>query len=102
MNQLEIYFNTTNLEGAELRKSRLKVGSQNTEVLDFFVLYHYKDFTPAEVYEHFQKQGKNYPITSIRRAITTLSSGDTPYLESTGNMRMGLYGAKNYTWRLRT
>lgn len=100
MNQLEIYFNTNNLIGDELKQARVKAGSQNAEVLEVFTLYHYKSFTPAEIFKHFERLGRNYPVTSIRRAITTLTAQG--YLKCTNEMRIGMYGAKNSCWQLCT
>ncbi len=97
--QLHIYFNTINLTGTDLANSRQCAGRQNDEVLQLFRLYPSQDFTPAEVYNQFQSMGRNYPITSIRRAITTLTN--LGYLYCTNNMRMGLHGVKNYCWKLK-
>ena len=99
MNQLDIYFNTINQKGDELKASKFRAGKQNAEVLELFTLYHYRAFTPAEIWEAFNKQGRNVPLTSIRRAITTLTIQG--FLECTGEMRMGLYNVKNYCWKLK-
>jgi Fe2+ or Zn2+ uptake regulation protein len=99
MNQLDIYFNTTNLKGDELKATKLKTGKQNAEILELFTLYHYRSFTPAEIWEHFQKQGRNVPLTSVRRAITTLTGQG--FLLCTNEMRMGMYGVKNFCWQLK-
>jgi Fe2+ or Zn2+ uptake regulation protein len=99
MNQLQIYFNTNSLRGDELQERKVKNGSQNAEVLSFFSLYHYHSFTPAQVYEHFQKQGRTWPLTSVRRAITTLMNEG--FLVQTGEFRMGLYGSKNMCYKLK-
>lgn len=98
-NQLDIYFNTTSLKGSELNERRMKVGGQNAEVLEFFTLYHYQSFTAAQVFEHFTKQGRTWPLTSVRRAITTLMNEG--FLMPTGEMRMGIYGAKNFCYKLK-
>lgn len=98
-NQLDIYFNTTNQKGDELKASKFKAGQQNAEILALFTLYHYRSFTPAEVWNHFQKEGRHWPLTSIRRSITTLTVQG--FLVCTNEMRMGLFGSKNYTWKLK-
>ena len=100
MNQLDIYFNTTNQNGDDLKASRFKAGKQNAEILELFTLYHYRSFTPAEVWEHLQSKGRNLPLTSVRRAITSLTIQG--FLDATSEMRMGIFGAKNYCWKLKT
>jgi len=98
MSQIDIYFNTTNLSGSELKERKIKAGSQNAEVLNFFTLFHYKSFTAAEVFRYFEMQGRTWPLTSVRRAITTLMNEG--FLEPTNEMRIGLYGAKNICYKL--
>lgn len=101
MNQLEIYFNTTNLEGAELRKSRMQADKLQREVLELLTLYHYKDFTPWEVLEHFEKQGRAPLIGSIRRALTNLTDANFLVKGEKEHQRIGRAGTPNYTWRLK-
>jgi len=99
MNQLDIFFNTTNQKADELKASRFKAGQQNAEILALFTLYHYRSFTPSEVYNYFQKEGRHWPLTSIRRAITTLTNEG--FLVITNEMRMGNYGVKTSAWKLK-
>lgn len=99
MSQMDIYFNTTNLKGSELKERKVKAGSQNAEVLAFFSLYNYQSFTAAQVFEYFEKQGRTWPLTSIRRAITTLMNEG--FLEPTGEFKQGLYGAKNMCYKFK-
>lgn len=57
-------------------------------------------FTPSEVHAVFLAHG--WPITSVRRALTNLSSGETPPLEHhPADRRSGPLGAKESTWSLR-
>jgi hypothetical protein len=92
--QLSIYFNTVPLGGRELAEAALKVGTQNREILEFFRNHQGRDFTPFEVAEATEIVA---PITSIRRAINTLT--ELGWLEKTGNTRPGPYGSANNTWR---
>lgn len=99
MNQLDIFFNTTSQKADVLKASKFKAGKQNAEILELFMLYHYRSFTPAEIWEYFEKQNRHWPLTSIRRAITTLTAQG--FLECTNEMRMGMYGSKNFCWKLK-
>ena len=95
MCQLEIYFNTTNLRGRELRHRELKAGTQNRIIFEFFRLQGEVDYTPFEV--RYRCGLMNTPITSIRRAMTTLTQ--MGYLVKTDNRRKGMYDELNYTWK---
>ena len=94
--QLDIFYNTTSLGGEELIRRKREIKGQNELILDFFRKNPGVCFTPFEV----QKLAGlvNTPITSIRRAINTLTSAG--YLEKTETMKPGEYGAINHTWRL--
>ena len=98
--QLDFYFNTTNIQGEELRQCQIKAGTQNAVILAFFRANPGKSFTPFEV-KYGLKWHLNFPpITSIRRAISTLTELD--YLIMTDELRAGEYGAVNHCWRLNT
>ena len=99
MNQLDIYFNTTNEKGEQLKASRLKSGCQNAKILDMFTHYHYREFTPDEIWNHFEVNGSDWPLTSIRRAINTLTKEG--YLDKLETKRIGMYGKETHTWKLK-
>lgn len=99
MNQLDIYFNTTNEKGDQLKASTHKAGTQNAEILDLFTQYHYREFTPDEVETHFKKEGRMWPLTSVRRSISTLT--DQGFLDKLDTMRKGGYGKDTHTWKLK-
>jgi hypothetical protein len=100
MEQLEIYFNTTNLKNEALKERQIKAGTQNALILSFFRDGKDYSYTPDEVHQYFTQRlygdRKNWPITSVRRAITTLT--DLGYLRQTGIMRKGSYGSLCNTW----
>ena len=89
-----MYFNTVPIEGKELDQAFKKSGGQNRLILDFFSRHRDRDFTPFEVADNC---GITAPITSVRRAINTLT--DLGWLIKTGNTRPGPYGTQNNTWR---
>lgn len=75
---------------------RQRIGRQTARILGLFLNSPRTEFTPFAVCMHF---GQQWPITSIRRAITDLT--EWGYLEKTGNMRRELLGKMNHTWRLK-
>lgn len=90
------YYNTTNLSGTELDTARRKATKQNDRVM---LIYKAKNrpMSPSEVHSIYQAWFNRCPLTSIRRAITTL----TPtYLTHTGTLRPGPFGAKEGVWRV--
>jgi len=98
-NPLDGFFNTNHEKGDQLKASQIKAGNQDGEILNFFTQYHYREFTPDEVETHFKNEGKMWPITSVRRAINTLTKGD--YLDKLDTMRIGGYGKLTHTWKLK-
>lgn len=88
------FFNTTNLSREKLREASFKAVGQNKLILDFFHRFPEREFTPFEVQRN---TGIKAPITSIRRAINTLTREG--YLVKTEVKREGDYGTLNYTWR---
>ena len=97
MTQLDIFYNTTELEGTELKEAKIRAGTQNDRVLKVFRDNPDKAFSPTEVHQLTNRW--NTPLTSIRRAITTLTA--LGYLERTDEKRPGWYGMNNYCWKLR-
>jgi Fe2+ or Zn2+ uptake regulation protein len=93
------FFNSIGTEGQLLIQFEKKVSKQNELVLAVFSAANMRGMTPFEVQKELLKDGKDYPITSIRRAITTLT--DEGYLVKLGEMRQGEYGVVNHTWRVR-
>ena len=94
--QLDIFYNTTHLRGDELKKRKISADGQCRAILDFFKGNPQGLFTPFEVqtYTGMEKT----PITSIRRALNTLTSEGL--IIKTEIMRPGEYGMPNHTWKL--
>ena len=78
----------------QIKQADRKAMHQDQEVLDFLTANHTEDFTPAEIWMHFNMK---WPITSVRRAVSNLTKEG--WLIITGNTRMGLYGTTNNTWK---
>jgi N-methylhydantoinase B/oxoprolinase/acetone carboxylase alpha subunit len=89
---MKTFYNTTNLTSIELAIEISNASKQEHKVMILFKQY--GTLTPFEVWNHLQE----YPITSIRRAITNLTIKGM--LNMTKDQRIGMYGKKNYIWEL--
>ncbi len=92
------YFNTANLKNPALGKAEIRANSQNGLILAFFQEYPHLRFTPSYVWNHFDMAGKNWPITSVRRAITNLTKKGV--IEKCITQKTGIYGMPEYEWKL--
>jgi len=89
------YYNTTNIDGAELADSRGKARKQDDIVLECFGKFP-NGATPSDI--HSFAFAHAAPITSIRRAISNLT--DAGLLVKTQYKRLGPYGKPEYIWKL--
>jgi Fe2+ or Zn2+ uptake regulation protein len=94
--QLDIFYNTTHLEGNELKTRKISAGRQCSLILNFFKENPSGYFTPFEVAQYTNLHGA--PITSVRRALNTLTQEGL--LVKTDRMKEGTYGVQNHTWKL--
>lgn len=93
------FHNTTNLKGRDLEQAEYDAETQETVIMAYF-LRNPGPKTACEVWQHFSNCGRDWPIGSIRRAITNLYKRGT--LEKTDIKRLGIYGAMCYCYELRT
>ena len=93
-----MYYNTNKESGKTLRKSRKNSWSQSDIILSIFKQKPKAKFTPEEILKKLQKVHLNYPITSIRRAMSNLKSDG--YLEKTDEMKQGDWGKNVHLWKL--
>ena len=86
-----MYYNTTNESAEQLKTFKGKATKQENEILQLFK----KDtfLSPSDVQKEFQ----NYPLTSVRRAITNLTIAGL--LEKTADKRPGIYGRNECVWK---
>ena len=99
-----MYYNTTNLTGDELDEALanaltqeqliLHIYNEDLEHLDFGLGPEAVRDTCVEFYN------KDWPITSIRRAINTLTKAGN--LTKTSELRKGKYGKQTHTWQYRS
>ena len=93
--QLDIFYNTTHMTPEELKRRKQVAGRQSSQILNFFSDNPEGFFTPFEVQVYANMHGA--PITSIRRAINTLTNAG--YLVKTDRMKEGEYGTANHSWK---
>ena len=87
------YYNTNDEEGQELLNSRLNARKQEDII---YLLFDNDSYFSPDMIETLLVQ--DYPITSIRRALTNLTNQGL--LKKTDKMVMGKYGKKTHTWKL--
>lgn len=93
-----MYYNTTNQKSEVLKDYTDKSLTQNDRVLDVFMKAGEMGASPSQVLTIVNRTGKNYPLTSIRRAITDLTAAGK--LIKTEQTTYGLYGRPEYVWKL--
>ena len=95
-----MYYNTNNETGLTLSTSWIKSAQQDELILRLFMDNTNETFTPDEILHLCEVCEKNWPINSIRRAISTLTNQGK--LAKTNELREGKYGKKTHTWRFVT
>ena len=90
-----MYYNTNDETGSELSRSRSNANTQEKIILELFQGSPNLMFSPFDVLE---LTDLNAPITSIRRALTDLTSKGK--LVKSSIMKMGPYGKQVHCWKL--
>lgn len=91
-----MFYNTINASGQSLINAINSAKTQDERVLAILQLFD-RPVTPFQVREKYNQYYRPAPITSIRRALNTLTAAGRA--EKTDVMRLGDYGKSNYTWR---
>ena len=96
-----MYYNTNNEAGDQLKESRSAAKTQDEIILDIFNTWRQSDgLTPSEIEEILiHHHDKNWPLTSIRRAISTLT--DRGKLTKTNRLRGGKYNKNEHIWKFK-
>ena len=96
-----MYYNTNNESGEELIESKSRAKTQDEIILDIFNAWRQSDgLSPSEVEDILILQhDKNWPLTSIRRAISTLT--DSGKLTKTSKLRGGKYNKNEHVWKFK-
>lgn len=90
------YFNTTHQTGSNVLRYRRSAQTQAHVILEYFEKYPGECFTPSEISDRLFFN--RVPITSVRRAMTTLT--DDNKLRKTSTQKDGPYGRPEYAWQL--
>ena len=85
------YYNTVGIKGEQLEGRKVRTHTQKEQIHAIFKGA--GELTPFDV----QKVFPQWPITSIRRAISDLTKEGR--LLKTENRKKGDYGHENYTWK---
>ena len=93
-----MYYNTNNETGETLQSSRNATMKQEDQILGIFQAFPNEGLTPFDIEDFARNQEVNWPITSIRRAITDLTNAGK--LTKTDVKKMGRYGKNVFTWKL--
>lgn len=89
------YFNTTRLRGDELREAIKRAEKQEAAILVVFDNAA-RPLSPSQVWHTCWQAGLQWPITSIRRAIHTLTERDV--LRKTDQLVRGPYRMPEHLW----
>jgi len=97
-----MYYNTNNETGERLNESRSNAKTQDQLILHIFNTWRHADgLSPVEVEEILiGTYNKNWPFTSIRRSISTLTDQDK--LSKTNELRGGKYDKREHVWKFKT
>lgn len=87
---MQSHFNTTKESGNQLNIFNATAKNQEVQILELMIVY--KKLSPSDVQKYFN----NYPITSVRRAMTNLSNQGK--LIKTDEKKVGIYGRNEYIW----
>lgn len=93
-----MFYNTIDLTGQELEKAKAQTLKQEELIATIFKKNCHKEISPSQILEIVNKYyGLNWPLTSIRRAITNLT--EEMALIKTPKMVDGIYGKPEHLWR---
>lgn len=87
---MQSHFNTTKESGNQLNIFNETAKNQEVQILELMKVY--KKLSPSDVQKYFN----NYPLTSVRRALTNLSNQGK--LIKTDEKKVGIYGRNEYIW----
>lgn len=92
-----MHYNTTAATGTQLELYRSKNTAQNDRILSYMRQRPDTGFSPEQIREIVFRH-HNTPLTSIRRALSTLTRKG--YLIKTDNKRWTSYGRKAHLWTI--
>ena len=93
-----MFYNTTGEKGELLAHYLKTAKGQDKTILTLFLKNAELKLTPFEVQAKLALRSYNYPITSIRRSINTLTREG--FLTMLDEKRVGRYGRPNHLWKV--
>ena len=93
------FHNTIPIEGEELEIAIGKAVHLQEQILQFFVIMKHRSWTPSEIWE-VMSADKPVLLTSVRRAITNLTTAGFLVKCPPEEAKMGPYGVRTRSWRL--
>lgn len=101
------FYNTISLTGDALKKARDNASLQEAVIAAIFNDNPGAKLSPSMIMDIFVTHlQKNVPITSVRRGLTNLTTGNQKkgiegILEKTPETRIGPYGLPEHLWKLK-
>jgi len=92
------YYNTNDETGTDLRDAWTQTANQNDLIFQLFADNPDQGYSPEDVELRCLDLGKTWPITSIRRALHTLTEEGN--LTKTSELQKSSYGRNAHIWRL--
>jgi len=90
------YHNTVPICGPELKQANENAIALEKEVFELFKRL--RSATPWQIEARLNSSGKRWPITSVRRSITNLTTGSK--LRKVGKKIMGPVGSRENVWEI--
>ena len=95
-----MYYNTTHATATKLKRFVKNNKGQNKLILELFRINPKLELSPFEVQTALKRlRLLNAPITSIRRAITDLTTEGN--LARTATRKLGPYGRDSFCWKFK-
>jgi len=93
-----MFYNTIDLTGQELEKAKAATLKQEELISAIYKKNSNKYISPSQIFDVIETYyGLNWPLTSIRRAITNLT--DETALIKLPSMVYGIYGKPEHQWK---
>lgn len=97
LKQIKSFFNTTKLNGEELKKEIDNAKTVNAKVLEIFKLKH--ELAAIEVISILECNNYRVNESSVRRSVTNLYNAGV--LEKTENTIISDWGKRNYKYKIK-
>ena len=94
------FYNTINVQENQLQMQFENQTERQEDAVLWVFMSKKSAMTPMEVHGFLESVGFNWPITSVRRAISDLTKANK--LRKTQDMKDEIYGKPNHKWELIT